>query len=73
MNQEIKTHIAKINNLEAGTAILFPDGNMNVFLKLGKQIVQVKIYKIKKYGKETKIAGAKQSNAPTFSKTCRRS
>lgn len=51
MKQEISTHIAKINNLEAGSAVYFPDGNMNLFLKLGKNVVQVKLYKIKKYGK----------------------
>lgn len=72
MKQEIKTHIAKINNLEAGTGILFPDGNMNLFLTLGKQIVQVKIYKITKYGKtkntKTKIINSKQSHASVVQK-----
>lgn len=51
MKHEISTHVAKINNLEAGSAVYFPDGNMNLFLKLGKNVVQVKLFKIKKNGK----------------------
>ena len=68
MKLEISTHIAKINNIEAGSAVLFPDGNMNLFLNLGKQTVQVKLYKIIKYGKQpkhrkVKIWKTKQVNA----------
>jgi len=51
MKPEIKTHIAKINNLEAGTAVQYSNGNLNLFLNLGKQTVQVKLFKITKYGK----------------------
>lgn len=63
MKTEISTHVAKINNLEAGSAVYFPDGNMNLFLRLGKSVVQVKLFKIKKDGKrkttKTKITSAK--------------
>lgn len=51
MKLEISTHVAKIHNLEAGTAVQFPDGNLNLILNLGNKKVQVKLYKIKKYGK----------------------
>lgn len=61
MKNEITTHIAKINNLEAGSAVLFRDGNMNLFLNLGKKVIQVKLYKVTKYakGNKTKIRTTK--------------